>query len=482
MRFRYPNSFLKLLLVGFAFAIVPLLWVFANANIAFDKLAKQSQITVSNSVETTRASRVLQEQLSLMERSSRQYFVLQDEVLFSNYKQANVQFSEAVSQLKALANNPTQQANIALLSQKATQLNKAIYEAKQQQTNLLQTSDLSFLNNFSQITQQAEVLIKDNNSAIDAASSQLALSAQNTQKKLFLQSLVLIPLALLVAGGITYLLARPIRRMDAAIRHLGKGQYDEPIAIDGPGDLRVLGQRLDWLRTELKELNEQKQQFLRHVSHELKTPLTAIREATELLNDGIGGALSAQQSEITSILRDNSIRLQKMIENLLNYTRIESVDTKLNLSQFALPEVINKVIQAHALSIRNKQLTVKTNYNIENVIADEEKLTIILDNLISNAVKYTPNLGIIKIISRQEKGRWRIDVLDNGPGLATHDQERLFDPFYRGDTLHKSLITGSGLGLTIAKDLVETHGGRIKLGTSTQGAHFVVRMPQLELK
>jgi len=477
MRFRYPSSFLKLLLIGFAFAVVPLLWVFVNANIAFDKLSKQSQITISNAVEGTRASRVLQEQLHLMERSSRQYFVLQDEVLFNNYNIANAKFNERLTQLKQLATQPVQKKNLDVLSEKISQLNSSISEAKQ-----LQNSEVGFLNNFSQLDKQVEIIIKENNVAIDAASNQLALNAQTTQKKLFMQSLVLIPLALLIAGCITYLLARPIRRMDAAIKHLGTGQYDEPIAIDGPGDLRVLGQRLDWLRTELKELNQQKQQFLRHVSHELKTPLTAIREATELLHDGIGGSLSTQQSEITSILRDNSIRLQKMIENLLNYTRIEAVEQKLNLSFLYLPDVINKVIKAHALSIRNKQLLIETDCNVNKIVADEEKLTIILDNLISNAVKYTQISGQIKVSSHQEKNKWCIEVSDTGPGLSRTDQDKLFDPFYRGDTLHKSLISGSGLGLTIAKDLVEAHGGEVTLIPTHQGAHFMVCIPQLELK
>ncbi|MDI1308583.1 MAG: HAMP domain-containing sensor histidine kinase [Methylotenera sp.] len=477
MRFQYPSSFLKLLLIGFAFAIVPLLWVFANANIAFDNLAKQSQITISNAVVTTRSGRVLQEQLNLMERSSKQYFVLQDNVLFNNYTQAHIKFNDAISQLETLANTPSQHKNLQLLSVKTSQLHDAILSSKQ-----INGADLGFLHNYSEITQLVETIVQENNLAIDAASSQLTLTVQHTQKKLFLQSLVLIPLALLVAGAITYLLARPIKRMDAAIRHLGKGEYDQPIAIDGPGDLRILGQRLDWLRNELKEVDEQKQQFLRHVSHELKTPLTAIREATELLYDGIGGALSAQQSEITLILRENSIRLQRMIENLLNYTRMESIEAKLTLEKVDLFLVINKVIHAHALSIRNKELIVETNYNVKTVVADEEKLTIILDNLISNAVKYTPQQGLISVQTRLEKDSWLIEVQDNGPGLAELDQAQLFDPFYRGNTLHQSLIGSSGLGLTIAKDLVNAHQGVIKLTESDQGAHFIVSIPQLEIK
>jgi two-component system sensor histidine kinase GlrK len=466
-----------LLLIGFAFATLPLLLAFINANIAFDKLAKQSELTISNAVETTRAGRILQEQLHLMERGIRQYFVLQDEILFSNYQQANSKFNAATKQLEEHSTNKLLQSQLETLSRQTQQLNLEILDAK-----INNGVELGFLNSFDLLSQQIEAIIIENNRSIDNASTQLRLTAFKTQRNLFLQSLVLIPLTLLMAGAITFLLGRPIRRMDNAIRSLGEGQFDAPIAIDGPGDLRVLGQRLDWLRGELKDLNIQKQQFLRHVSHELKTPLTAIREATELLNDGIGGVLSTQQLEITHILRENSIRLQKMIENLLNYTRIEALQPKLNLQTLTISELINKVIDAHALSIRNKQIEVVTHFDAYEIVADKEKLTIIMDNLISNAVKFTPTLGHIKVTASQDKKWLIITVQDSGPGLAKEDQDKLFDPFYRGSAINKSLISSSGLGLTIAKDLVDVHGGSIKLelpeqNTLYQGAHFLVQLP-----
>jgi len=474
MSIHYPSSFLKLLLIGFAFAIFPLLLAFANANIAFDKLAKQSEITIYNAVETTRAVRVLQEQINLMERSIRQYYVLQDDVLFKNYKQADTRFNSAIMQLQHLTTYRPLLGKINILHQQSQQLEQLI-----QNSTDTKTTQPEVLDTFSKLTQQIEVIIEENNQAIDSTSSQLTLSAKKTQRNLLIQSLVLIPLALLVAGCIAFLLARPIRRMDRAIKELGEGSYDQEISIDGPGNLRVLGQRLDWLRIELKELNEQKQQFLRHVSHELKTPLTAIREATELLNDGIGGSLTTQQAEITHILKDNTIRLQRMIENLLNYTKLESIQPKLNLQQVTLPDLINKVIHAHALSIRNKQLGIETIFNLVKIIADHEKLTIIMDNLISNAVQYSPDLGHIKICTGEDKNQFIIEVIDNGPGLEKADQKKLFDPFYRGTTLRKSLISGSGLGLAITKDLVATHGGNIKLANSVKGAHFIVTLPKM---
>ena len=474
MLIRYPNSFLTLLLIGFAFAIFPLLWAFTNANIAFGDLAKQSEATISQAVETTRLSRALQEKSSLMERSARQYFVLKDAILFKSYQQAHTEFDRTTVNLFSHLNNQSLKEKLTALQESTGLLHESIVTTKKNYTD-----DLSFLDAFNQQTQQIDQIIQENNDAIDMASSQLTTKAKKTQRNLFLQSLVLIPLALLVAGIIAFLLARPIRRMDSAIRNLGEGHYETPISIDGPGDLRILGRRLDWLRTELKDVNAQKQQFLRHVSHELKKPLTAIREATELLRDGIGGALSAQQTENIQIMRDNSIRLQKMIENLLNYTKIESSQSQSTLQSLDLAAVINKVLNAHALSISNKKLVVDVDSNVdENLSSNEEKLSIILDNLISNAVNYTPESGRINITTNTDSDWFIIEVQDNGPGLAKEDFEKVFDPFYRGNTAHNGLINGSGLGLTIVKDIVQTLDGKINLLPSKQGAHFSVRLPK----
>lgn len=473
MSIHYPGSFLKLLLTGFAFAVIPLVWAFANTIIAFDKLAAQSEATIYTAVNTTRSVRILEEQAYLMERSIRQYYVLQDSALFNNYRQAEAKFDDAAIDLQKLSTNASQRNKIRGLVAHMQQLDTLITHAAE-----THSTNLEFLNAFSQIKQQIKVIIEGNNSAIDQSSAQLTLAAQKTQRNLFIQSLILIPLALSVAGGIAFMLARPIRRMDNAIKALGAGSYEEPIAIDGPADLRALGERLDWLRNELRELNQQKQQFLRHISHELKTPLTAIREATELLNDGIGGKLSAQQSEITNILKDNTIRLQRMIENLLSYTRLESIQLKLNLQPVNLSELIYKVIRAHELSIRSKALTINTHLHLRHLTADYDKLLIILDNLVSNAVRYSPDHGQIHLYTNEDKSRCMIEVIDNGPGLSKQDQEKLFSPFYQGMNLHKSLISGTGLGLSITKDLVEAHQGQIELVASAQGAHFLVTLPK----
>ena len=130
MRIRYPDSFLKLLLIGFAFAIFPLLWAFINANISYGNIAKQSEATISQAVETTRLSRALQEQSGLMERSARQYYVLKDTLLFDNYQQAYETFDDTVAQLRKHLNNAALEKKLIKLQNNAASLHRTIVENK----------------------------------------------------------------------------------------------------------------------------------------------------------------------------------------------------------------------------------------------------------------------------------------------------------------------------------------------------------------
>lgn len=472
MRIAYPKSFLKLLLLGFLLIMLPLVFAFSNAMIHLDRLADKSRSTVAQAVQATRTSRVLVEQLSLMERSARQYFVLQDTLLLENYTLAHEKFLTAIRQLLALPLSQDQQHAIRQLSERET---KVYQDLMAQQPESEQPQDV--VEQFVALSEQAQQILAENNRLIDRESASLAETADRTQKMMLKQTLILLPVALLVAGIITFLVARPIRRMDAAIRRLGEGKYNEPISIDGPGDIRTLGERLDWLRAQLLELDQQQQRFLRHVSHELKTPLTAIREGSELLGDEVGGPLSPQQKEITGILRENTLRLQRMIENLLSYTAIKFKKPELKLGNVNLMQLLEKIITSYALTLSNKEIKIVREFENVAVFGDEEKIHTIIDNLFSNAIKYSPPSGSITLRIRQVASYAVIEVRDEGPGISAGDKARIFDPFYRGDGVYESLVSGSGLGLSIVKEYTEAHGGEISLLPSRSGAHFRIRLP-----
>lgn len=452
--------------------MLPLLFAFGNAMLHVDRLAEQSQSTLAQAVQATRTSRVLIEQLSQMERSARQYFVLQDKLLLDNYKVAQEKFNSAILELSAIPLGQDQRQALDKLAKDESALHTDILI----HTHAL-TPPETIVARFLDLSAQAQNILAENNRLIDLESAALSEAAQQTQKMMLQQTITLVPVALIAALIITFLVAQPIRRMDAAIRRLGNGEYSEPISIDGPGDLRNLGERLDWLRQQLLELEQQKQRFLRHISHELKTPLTAIREGSELLHDEVGGQLTPQQREIASILRESSLRLQKMIENLLSYTAVNSQKIVLIKERVAVIAVIEAVLAHYSLSLNSKQIRITQDYQPLTLMADKERLQTIIDNLISNAIKYTPKGGTIHIAVKQSGQFGIFEIHDQGPGVLPADRYRMFEPFYRGSGSYDSLVSGSGLGLSIAKEYVDAHGGEIILLPSDYGAHFCVRLP-----
>ena len=327
-----------------------------------------------------------------------------------------------------------------------------------------------------------------NNSARDIAAgmrllindrlNELQMSTRSAQESLAWKSAALIPGTLVLVLLFVLLVGRPMRQVDRAIRELGEGDFSRPIAVRGPADIETLGRQLEWLRNRLKESTDEKNKFLRHMSHELKTPLANIREGTELLLDGSVGPLDHQQQEVTGILRDNGVKLQKLIENLLTFSAWQTQTAQLDIVEFDLKPMVFGVLAQHRLVISNKKIKLQLKVSAINVRADEGKLKLVLENLLSNAIKFTPNGGTIQIGAQMEESELVIDVADNGPGVDPEDGERIFEAFYQGRRLQGGPVGGTGIGLSVVAECVQAHGGTVKLmNVGGPGAHFRVRLP-----
>src|SRR2546425_6287361 len=162
--------------------------------------------------------------------------------------------------------------------------------------------------------------------------------------------------ALTIALGLTSYISRPIAALDASIRQLGGADFSREITVRGPEDLQSLGERLDWLRRRLAELEAEKNRFLRHLSHELKTPLTVLREGAELLNDQVGGPLAPPQRQVVAIMRDNSVKLQRLIEDLLDYQRALHSAGALQPRAVALDALVQDVARPHQLRSEERRV------------------------------------------------------------------------------------------------------------------------------
>ncbi len=470
---RYPKSFLKLLLLGFGLVSLPLILALMNATAYVDRLTTKSQAAVEQAAEAARSSRVLMEQITAMERIARQYLILGDAALLADYAKVRSGFKQTTSEMSLL---PLDESQLRDLN-RTIETEQALFEQLRRKHDK-GAGRVRLIKGYIELSELANNVLDQSNLLIDREVANMGDAARRIQRTLLWQFAASIPLGVLIAVLFAFLIAKPIRQLDRAIRQLGRAEFSTGIRVRGPADLESLGQRLEWLRLRLVALEQQKSKFLHHVSHELKTPLTALREGSELLVDGSSGALNREQREIAEILRHNSLRLQQLIEELLGYQHALDSINRLEFRPVDLSDVARQVAESQKLAIAARSLKLRLLLEPAELSADADKLRVVMDNLVSNAIKYSPEGGTISLAVRAEEHNVVIEVDDVGPGIATEDRERLFDWFYQGKLGHQGRVKGSGLGLAIAREFVVAHRGSIELVAEwAPGAHFRVTLP-----
>jgi two-component system sensor histidine kinase GlrK len=223
-----------------------------------------------------------------------------------------------------------------------------------------------------------------------------------------------------------------------------------------------VGERIIWLSERLSWLESQRHQFLRHISHELKTPLASMREGTELLADQVVGPLTAEQKEVVAILDDSSRNLQKLIEQLLDYNR-KLADGAVELEDVEIEPLVDMVLTAHSLPARAKMMHTEVVLDAASCWSEPMLLMSVLDNLYSNAVHYGAESGNIYIHSYLAGSRLRIEVSNTGTPIPEAERSMIFEPFFQGSHQRKGAVKGSGLGLSIARDCVRRMQGELHL-------------------
>ena len=257
----------------------------------------------------------------------------------------------------------------------------------------------------------------------------------------------------------------------------------------------VLTQRGDFLGvvTVLRDITKEveadraKSEFVSTVSHELRTPMTAIKGYTDLLHAGAAGKINAEQQRFLSIIKNNTERLTALINDLLDISRIETGRVRFEPKPLQIGEVIADVVNALAAPADEKdlQLTYEVVGGLPELMGDRNRLNQVLTNLISNAIRYTPEGGEIDIRAYLVEGAVRIDVSDTGIGIPQEELGRIFERFYRADHPLVQETRGTGLGLSIVKMFVEMHGGRIWVeSVPNEGSTFtfILPVPQKEEK
>jgi len=463
------------MLLGLALIAGPLLVAVVDAAIQIRQLAAASQELVQEGVLSARLSQKMSADIATLQRTVRLYQVLGDAKLLEAYRTNDQQLAATRAQLAALLTEEPTRRSLEDFASLHNEISSAVGA-----TPTGSTAFTTILARIDRLNDLANAIALSGNSQIDARLQALQQHTASTQRRLFWQSALLVPLTLVAILFLTISIGRPLRAIDRAISELGRGTFSRAIEVSGPRDLERLGAQLEWLRVRLLDLAQERNRFLRHMSHELKTPLANIREGAELLMDGAVGPLDNSQREVVAILRDNGIKLHRLIENLLSFSAWQKESVGLDLSEFRIRPLVKQVIESQQLTVVSQRVRLEVKVDDLLLRADRGKLRLIIENLLSNAIKYSPKGGTVYLHAAKQDTQLLIDVADAGNGIPEEERARVFEAFYTGRPPAGVQVKGTGIGLSVVLEFVNAHGGTIEIVDGEYpGAHFRIRMPVL---
>lgn len=441
---------------------------------------EKSQSTLFKAVHETESTRIIIERLASMERNIRQIQLFGKPDFYKLYQENRHKFLNQMALLNLKDMDEQFINQLATLKNHEDKLNKYILiklEAEGDENKLTQTD----LNAYDQLTKEAYALLAEREERVTTEAAYLSVTAKQFSTKLIYLAGLSMLLAFILALLFVRLLNRPIKDIARAIRTLGEVGFEQAISIRGPKDLQKLGAHLEWLRVKLDNLENEKQQLIRNVSHELKTPLATLKEGTDLLSENVVGELNTEQQEIIQLMKMGNITINDLVENLLEYQRTISTQLVFNSSTFKLEHLIGRVTDEYELLLRSKNITLQSNLYSTQISADYDKLKIVISNLFSNAVKFSPQNGSIGLSLSSIDNIITLIIEDQGPGIAKEIQSLIFKDFYHGKSTPEWKIKASGLGLALVKHYLDAHHGSIKLlpaNDSFCGARFSIFLPQ----
>lgn len=463
-----PASLRQFVLLSFFMALIPLGVLLWQSHSALSDVSRYAIAEAETSVANVRRAENMQKLVNDIERSVLQFSILK---------------TDALSQLAATHLNNYQQnlgsvclnlAQPVLCAQQQKQLellfDSYLHESNEELSPILQ-----------KIRQQQVQLTQVIWALLEQRLQQQQVYAEEAQSHLAWQTVALVVLTLLMVLWASARITAPVKMLDTMIRSIGQASHHFPHdKVDGPRELTELGEQLRWLASRLQQLEALRLILLRHASHELKTPLSSIREGCALLSEQLVGPLNPQQMEVVSLLNGSADRLSVLTEQLLDYNK---------LLQQAKPEfgwhdsqtLLQNCFNDHALSLQQREQKIVLDCQLPRIYTDSMLFRRILDNLINNAQAYGAEGSNVWVNLRQHDKFMLLDVANNGTPIPAELRAKLFEPFQRGKAPRFDAVQGSGLGLSIVADCARLLGGLAEIiDVGYADVCIQVRLPLVE--
>lgn len=408
-------------------------------------------------------------QITGLERAARQYYLIGEPRFYEIYQERLLALRDYQRDL--VFQLPTVEGpNLKELVEMAADI------GYQLETDLNNTTETYLNDSWRKVNQAKEMFSEQIEQVTEQSIRESELRFETVLRRLLLIGSLAIPGTIFLISLSTITVVKPLWRLANAIQRLGHHRWEKPVTIDGPADFVALGNSLEWMREQLLISDRQKQAFARHITHELKSPLAAIVEAESLLSDQVPGPVNDSQRNVLAILRQNADNLSGLIQQLLNYNAVKH-SLKPDKSIVDIHALCDK-LRTHLLSIPlNSNIGWRCEGELESVVSDYACLDMILSNLLSNACSVVAPDGIVSITWGTSNGHWWLRVADNGPGIDPEEIAHIFKPFYQGKQRRQGPLKGSGIGLSIVQECVNTLDGIIEVTSSPGSTQFTMQFP-----
>jgi two-component system sensor histidine kinase GlrK len=334
-----------------------------------------------------------------------------------------------------------------------------------------------------QITNNLEELIALSHISINKKMKGLEQTGSRAIGITIIIGILILSLGIVLSFFITQSINRPLSQLKQKTKSIARGNFEGQLSISSPPEIGELARDFNLMCQKLKELDDMKSDFISHISHELRIPLTSIREANRLLLEGVGGHLTSKQRKLVSIIKEEGERLIRSVDALLDLSKMEAGMLTYNFERHDLAPLIRQSIAEIEPVAESKKIRVSFNIeeNLPHPNVDDERILQVLRNLLSNGVKFTPDGGEVRLsvraaIGHSKNGVIEISVTDTGPGISEQNIGKIFHKFEQIST--ELAPKGTGLGLSIAKHVVDAHGGKIWAESNPgKGSKFTFTLP-----
>jgi two-component system sensor histidine kinase GlrK len=415
------------------------------------------------------------------------FFVSRDGAYFRQFKTLGTEFDKRMTELASLAATQKKQELLASVRELHSHYGR-LFDDTAGPTGARSVPDREIIRFraereriASEAAQRLRELARVASAERDERLVRIEAISVRTANAILVSLIVAVMMVIVISAFNTHSVSAPISRLREKTKAVARGDFGEPLNIPSPPEIRELADAFNTMCDRLRELDQMKIDYIGHLSHELRTPLTAIKEASSMLQEGLFATAPERERELQGLIRQECERLIRSVNRLLDFSMMESGMMPLSVQEAGLLPIVEKNLQRFSPLAQRKNIALQLEIppELPRLRMDTEKIEMVLENLLSNALKFTPDGGRITITARHRADAHCVEVAvsDTGRGIPESGIQEVFEKFRRVDD-GKGAVRGTGLGLAIVKHIINAHGGHVWAESEFgKGSTFTFSLP-----